>query len=344
MSSTASRPIEYIPELVGPDYNLYRYRHDLYKVVKHKSNRLRLGPCRLDDQEEMEDQPPISEEMAAIGERRRLSQSLSRTRRTVLELALCNEWKWFVTLTISEYKASREDLAAYHSKFKDWLKYQAKKHDVKFRYLLVPELHSDGKSWHMHGFFGSEVDPLLVSFRQMDEEGYVGPDGKALPRTLIDRDYYNWPAYMDKFGFCSFGQIRNHDAASFYATKYISKSFQNEALKSGQNLYYASRGNLNRATHFDSVYGPCAPLDKCLTKDFQFCSTGFYWFQREPGDDPLLDILEENHALFEPFAAVPASDPDCEPVPASVPAVPPEEQEALEYYETMQELMARLAH
>ena len=108
------------------------------------------------------------------------------------------------------------------------------------------------------------------------------------------------PDYQKRFGFCSFGKIRNHDATAFYATKYISKSFQGYAKRVGLNLYYCSKG-LNRASYFDSVYGPCPALDGCLVNHYQYCSTGFYSFQREPGYDPLSDILEAQHELFSPM-------------------------------------------
>lgn len=321
------------PDLIGPDYNIYRYRGDFFKVVRFKTNTVHLRHS-LDGQENMEQQP-LSEEMQAVVDKQRLSQSLSRTRRVVLELALCNDWKWFVTLTIG--KRDRTDLHAYYQKFREFLKYQQEKHGVKIRYLLIPELHSDGMSWHMHGFMGAEMDPFLVSFAQMDRDGYTGPDGKKLPRKLIRKGYYDWPEYSKRFGFCSFGEIRNQTATAFYATKYITKSFQQEARKSGQNLYYASQG-LERANYYDSVYGECAALDACLTHDYQFCKTGFYSFQRDPGVD-LENVLELLDGQLGSAMAPYRPDTLADMVTPVDPLAP--EQEALEYYETMQDILAR---
>lgn len=50
-----------------------------------------------------------------------------------------------------------------------------------------------------------------------------GPAENRLPRKLINSEYMNWTAYMEKFGFCSFGRINNPVAAGFYITKYITK-------------------------------------------------------------------------------------------------------------------------
>ena len=65
-----------------------------------------------------------------------------------------------------------------------------------------------------------------------------------------------------------------------------------DARRVGLDLYYCSQG-LNRAEYYDSVYGPCPELDSYLNNHYEHCDTGFLTFQREPGDDPLLDILEQ---------------------------------------------------
>lgn len=304
MATSPTRPIEARPELVGPDYNLYRYRHDFYKVVHFKSTAphgITLARTK-DDGFKHEDKLP---------------QALSRARRVCLELALCNDWKWFATFTIAKNNFDRKNLDGFYERFSEWLKYQKKKTGKKIPYLLVPEQHGDG-SWHMHGFFNSDIDGFLKPFKELWEAG------ADIPYKLVKKGYYNWEEYQKKFGFCSFGEIRNHDATAFYATKYISKSFQGDARRVGLKLYYCSQG-LNRATYYDSVYGPCPPLDSCLQNKYEFCFTGFVSFNREPGDDPLLDILEAQRDQLCPYE----------------PEQTPEEEfrDVVEYYEMMQEVL-----
>lgn len=295
------------PELVLPDYNLYQFRHNLYKVVRNASTAPRLHLHKEKGEGFVHDD--------------KLPQALSRARRVCLELALCNEWKWFATFTIAKNNHDRKNLDGFYERFTEFIKYRREKYGVKIPYLLVPEQHGDG-SWHMHGFFNADIDPLLKSFKEMGKEGYRTSDGKRLPRKLIAKDYYNMPDYQKRFGFCSFGQIRNHDATAFYATKYISKSFQGDAKRVGLKLYYCSQG-LNRAQHFDSIYGPCPPLDSCLVNHYEHCSTGFLSFEREPGDDPLLDIIEAQQDQMFPMQ-LEMNDEDF--------------PEVVEYYETMQQL------
>lgn len=305
MEPVSHNPIQAPPELVGPDYNLYKYRHDFYKVVRFKSTAPRgiVGVRTREDGFKYEDKLP---------------QALSRARRVCLELALCNDWTWFATFTIAKDNYDRKNLDGFYERFSEWLKYQKKKHQVKIPYLLVPEQHGDG-SWHMHGFFNGDVDKLLVPFKDLWESG------ADIPYKLVKNDYYNWPEYQKKFGFCSMGKIRNHDATAFYATKYISKSFQGDAQRVGLKLYYCSQG-LNRAQYFDSIYGPCSDLDGYLQNHYEFCSTGFVAFDRAPGDDPLLDILESQADTMCPMELPRAEDEDFPDV--------------VEYYDTMQEMIA----
>lgn len=273
------------PELILPDYMIYQYRPDCWKIVRNASTSPRRTPLRsVMEGHKYEDKLP---------------QALSRARRVCLELALCNEWKWFATFTIAKNNYDRTNLDGFYERFNGWLRKQRMEYSLKIPYLLVPEQHGDG-SWHLHGFFNSDIDQFLVSFRQLDQEGYVSDQGNRLPLKLIRGDFYDWPAYRKRFGFCSFGRIRNHDAAAFYAVKYISKSFQGDAKRVGLKLYYCSQG-LNRAEPLDGIYGPCPPLDSCLTNHYKHCSTGFLFIPHEVGDHPMLDLIEEYTSCLFPM-------------------------------------------
>ena len=220
----------------------------------------------------------------------KLSQSISRTRRTILELALCNDWKWFGTFTIDPGKEEREDLQVFYEHFYEWLRYQREKTGKEIPYILVPEKHKI-RGWHLHGFFNSDIDDLLVSFYELDQAGYRSAGGKELPRGLIRGGYYDWPAYRKRFGFCSFGKIRDKIACSYYITKYITKSLVGMKELQGKQSYYASQG-LNKAVLLGRVYGKQTALDAVITRDYEFCSIGWFKFDAEPGWDPLVDMIE----------------------------------------------------
>lgn len=247
------------PALVGPDYNIYRYTDQNYKIVKWKKPRnLVPGPKKIKPKKEGT-------------EFQKLDAAFSRAKRTVLELALCNDWKYFCTFTLDKTKYDRFNLDKWHKDFTQWIRDQRKKakkigQDLDMPFLLVPELHEDG-AWHMHGLFG-DISPLLVSFAEL-----AIIEGQKIPRKLIAGGYYNWPDYQKKFGFCSFGEIKNKVACGFYVSKYISKSLQDSCQSVGLHLYYPSRG-LNRASLHGSIYGACDYLDRFLVNDYEWVKTG----------------------------------------------------------------------
>ena len=49
----------------------------------------------------------------------RLPQAISRARRVCLEIALCNDWKWFATFTIAKDNYDRKNLEGYYDKFSE---------------------------------------------------------------------------------------------------------------------------------------------------------------------------------------------------------------------------------
>jgi len=162
----------------------------------------------------------------------KLDNSLSRTKNMVYDLALSNNWSWFCTFTINKQKYDRYNLTAYYKEFARWL-YDYNRYKMvngnKIAYLLIPEMHEDG-AWHLHGFFEGLPESHLSNFPA------------SAPSYLRDNGYLNWLPYSDKFGFCSFGHLRNTEAAGGYIMKYIGKGFKDRAKELGVPLYYRSKG------------------------------------------------------------------------------------------------------
>ena len=164
----------------------------------------------------------------------KLANNIARARSRIFELAFCNSWDYFFTGTLDKRKYDRQDLAKFHNDVTDFLWKQT---DSGIPFLLIPELHRDGKSWHMHGFLSGVPDDALHRFAVGDHMG------KALADKVVAGDpVYNWPAYADKFGFCDLEAIRSPEAVSKYVMKYISKDLAKSVTASGAHLYYHSRG------------------------------------------------------------------------------------------------------
>lgn len=248
MSWLSQNPIVAPPELVLPDYSIRRYTDQIYKVIRNKST----APRYL-----------TADQRSKKGYDHKLDAAISRARKTLLELALCNPWDYFCTFTLSPDKNDRFDLDAWHKGFLQWLRDERKKgYDIRF--VLVPEQHKKG-SWHAHGLFKGNMD--LISFADLRRSGHRVPD------KLVDGGYLNWPAYQEKFGFCSFGRIRDAVAASFYIVKYLNKDIGDGGINVGKHLYWASKP-LARSVKHGEIYGGCSYLDGFLTNHYDFCSTG----------------------------------------------------------------------
>ncbi len=243
-------PVFDSPEQIFPVYRLYHFRGGVFKIVKFKRRSVFLFHG-----EKKTEKPKYDV---------KLDSSISRTKKLVLEYALCNDWEYFCTFTLSEGKHDRFNLDEFHKKFTQWILDKRKK-GIDIKYLLVPEKHKDG-AWHMHGLF-SGVGTELVSFHDLWKQG------RKLPRKLVTGDFYNWPAYEEKFGFCSFAFVRSSVAVSFYMLKYITKDLSDSSVAVGKHSLIKSR-NLNRSNLHAEVYRSSSYLDDFLENHYEFCSTG----------------------------------------------------------------------
>ena len=74
-----------------------------------------------------------------------IEESLRRTRTTIFDYALSNNFSYFVTFTFNPKKVDRYSIEATFNTMKYWLNRQ-KKHSPNFAYVIVPEFHKDGAS------------------------------------------------------------------------------------------------------------------------------------------------------------------------------------------------------
>lgn len=151
--------------------------------------------------------------------------SKNRTINKIYDLARANNWDWFITLTFNKQKVNRKNYDDVVRAMQLYIK-TIKKHCTDFKYLIVPELHDDGVSWHMHGLI-SGID-----------ERYFIDSGKTTKDNDIIYNFINWDS-----GFSTATKIKNNDAAVRYMTKYITKELVTDTMY--RNRYYCSR-NLNK--------------------------------------------------------------------------------------------------
>lgn len=193
-------------------YNIKKLNDDMYKIVYCKKPIKRAG---------FEDNG-IKVELTRDVNDKKLSNHIARARTKVFEYAICNDFDYFITLTIDEKKLDRYDLKEYMKKLGQFIRNYRRDYDANIQYLLIPEKHEDG-AWHMHGLIKGIPEEHL----KINEHGYL-----------------DWEHYKKRFGFCSIDKVKNREAVSKYITKYIRKSFDTDRgiTEKESKLYYCSRG------------------------------------------------------------------------------------------------------
>lgn len=193
-------------DVFSTKYFLYKYNNEFSKLVKLKA-------CRNKGFEILKTDINITnkEEIERI--------SLSRTKKNIKEIALCNDFTHFITFTINSINCDRFSLIDCQNKLKELLKSYKRKNN-NFAYLIITEKHKNG-AFHFHGL----CKGLLSSDLYTNNYGYLSS------------------LHFDKMGFNSFSEIKDYNKCCHYITKYISKDCVRNDKK---QIYICSRG-LRRA-------------------------------------------------------------------------------------------------
>lgn len=171
---------------------------------------------------------------------KKLDCNIRRTKNAIKEIVLCNEWEYFITLTLDPKKYDRFNLSKFNKDLSQYIRDLRKRHEVDIKYLLIPEQHKDG-AWHMHGFIMGLPNSELELFKRDERLPYY-----ILNKLDNGEEIYNWVGYQQKFGNCNVEPIRDKDKASSYVTKYVTKSLEKSVEELNAKMYYCSRG-LSRA-------------------------------------------------------------------------------------------------
>lgn len=207
---------------------LRKYHDGLYKLTLCKAVRVQ----KYSWEELLKRRKGVNEE--------KLSNNIMRAKTKVFELAICNEWDFFITFTIDKKKCDRYNLDAYHKKLAHWIRNYNSENGTEIKYVFVPEKHQDG-AWHEHGFIKGVPKERMRLFTLEEKLPKYIRD-----KLLMGEEVYEWLDYRREFGYNDCEQIRNREAASRYVTKYISKDLEKSVKEVGAHLYYCSQ-KLQRA-------------------------------------------------------------------------------------------------
>lgn len=209
---------------------LYRYTDDVYKLTV--CSRVRKAGY------ELADGCKSFTRKGEAGNVEKLPQNVRRAKSKVFELAICNSFDFFCTLTFSPEKVrNRADLNGCMKSFGIWLKHYNSRHPgANVRYLLIPELHQKG-GWHLHGLISGIPEDSLRAFRPDEHLPY-----HILNELKKGHTIYQWTNYDMKFGYCTLSPVRSVERVSKYITKYITKELDESIKSLNAHMYYRSKG------------------------------------------------------------------------------------------------------
>lgn len=194
---------------------LKKYNENLYKLTQHKKSVLQKGF-------------EIGKKRITGINTKKLDNNISRARAKVKEYGLCNDFEYFVTLTLDPKKYNRADLKKYKKDLSQFLRDYKKSYGSKIEYVLIPEFHEDGINVHMHGL----IKGILPKHITLSE--YIN--------KKTGEHYLDWLQYSKKFGWLNIGKIKDKDKVCSYITKYINKSMADTIKVLGDHMYYNSQG------------------------------------------------------------------------------------------------------
>ena len=223
-------------------FNIYAYGDNLLKIVYIKSAPMRPD-FRKTDTLWSEKKKPKFKGLPNSPEER-FSNSVSRSKSRIFELAMCNEFKYFCTFTQDEKLRDRFDLKEFRKDLAQLVRNlnRNRSEENKIKYLLIPEQHKNG-AWHLHGLLQGITPDDLREFTLKEK----------LPERIRKQiakgvKIYDWTRYRKAFGFFTCTEIESQTACAKYITKYISKDLQKTVHESGEHLFFASQGLKGRET------------------------------------------------------------------------------------------------
>lgn len=193
----------------------------------------------------------LIEKNTIIHNDKKLDNNLCRARTKIKDYILCNEFKYFITITCNNSfnRYSCDDLRRVVT---NKIRYLRKKYHITGKYILIPEKHKNG-AYHLHGVLDASFDSFC----------YINKNG------------YDSCFCFDNIGFNSIEEVNSIVKISSYITKYISKDFAIRGL--GEHCYFCSRG-LNKPILIDDLVYNNSYFDNLffsIKNDFCYVNYGY---------------------------------------------------------------------
>ncbi|MBE5923520.1 MAG: hypothetical protein E7271_03495 [Lachnospiraceae bacterium] len=214
----------------------------------------------------------------------KLNNNICRARNKIIEYVLCNDFDYFITITLNPDLFDRHNLKCFIKKLGVFIQHYNARQNCCLKYIFIPEQHKDG-CWHLHGFImGLPVERLtLFDINSKDN----------LPLYIVNKiksgnNLYYFKPFLDKFGFNVIEPIHDKKASVLYMCKYLTKDISRNVRELGNHLYYCSKG-LKKA----EVVKQGQFLDSSFDFDYsgQYCSESFFDSLDQGGLNSLIDKI-----------------------------------------------------
>lgn len=195
--------------------SVYTTNHRLYKYNDSFCRLVKINFQRQQGFEEVEK----TKKCEGKGESDRTS--ISRTKRNIREISLCNDFEYFATITVNSANADRFSLDECQELLRKKFK-KLKRKNNNFAYIFITEKHKDG-AFHFHGLL------------------------KGIDDFYINSNGYLSHKIFDEIGFNSFSKIKDYVKCCNYITKYITK----DCVRNTAGTVYISSRGLKKADVYD---------------------------------------------------------------------------------------------
>lgn len=221
-----------------------------YRIYEYPLNDLQFRHIYVKRDRVVNAEPKERSILDCIDEFRKSEQSLSRAKKQIRDIILCNQFDYFCTFTFDSKKIDRYNYDKCRKYISKWFNNFKFRYAPDFRYLVVPEFHQDG-AIHFHGMIGGIPKGELTVPEFIFKRNKFTDELERVPNTRL---YMDFPRWRENAGFFNCSAIRDYQRCAFYVTKYITK----DLLKLPKNspVFLCSKNLKRPELVFDEDYIP----------------------------------------------------------------------------------------
>lgn len=216
-------------------YRIYHYENSVvpYKHILLKGDRRRAGDFTQEEREQRE----LLRRLCFKENSEKMNEALSRAKRIITDLCLCNDFDYFCTFEFNEMHVDRYNLKLCYQKIRKFFNNFKNRYAPDFKYLIIPEFHPKTGAVHFHGLIAGMLKDELYIPPYISRRNKITDELEQVPNT---KRYMRWERYSKALGYFDCSAIKSRHAVAFYITKYVTKDLKD--LPKGTHVYAASIG------------------------------------------------------------------------------------------------------